>query len=86
MDKQWFVYILRCADGSLYTGVTTDVAARLKAHQSGKGAKYTKSHLPVELAYTESCLDKVSAFRREWQIKQLPRQEKLMLIKEHPPA
>ena len=81
MDKQWFVYMLRCGDGSLYTGVSTDVQARLKAHQFGKGAKYTKSHLPVSLVYTETCPDKSSAFRREWQIKQLSREEKLKMIK-----
>lgn len=81
MDKQWFVYMLRCGDGSLYTGVTTDVLARLKAHQSGKGAKYTRSHQPVTLVYTESCADKPSAFRREWQIKHLTREEKLKMIK-----
>lgn len=81
MDKQWFVYILRCGDGSLYTGVSTDVQARLKVHQAGKGAKYTKSHLPVSLVYTEQCTDKPTAFRREWQIKQLSREEKLQMIK-----
>ena len=81
MDKQWFVYMLRCGDGSLYTGVSTDVSARLKAHQTGKGAKYTKSHLPVSLVYTESCPSKSEAFRREWQIKQLSREEKLQMIK-----
>lgn len=82
MDKQWKVYILRCGDGTLYTGVSTDVAARLEAHRSGKGAKYTKSRLPLELAYTEDCADKVTAFRREWQIKHLTREEKLRLIGE----
>lgn len=80
MDKQWFVYMLRCGDGSLYTGVSTDVQARLKAHQSGKGAKYTRSHPPVTLVYTQSCPDKSSAFRREWQIKHLTREEKLKMI------
>lgn len=81
MDKQWFVYMLRCGDGSLYTGVSTDVQARLKAHQSGKGAKYTRSHPLVTLVYTENCPDKSSAFRREWQIKHLTREEKLKMIK-----
>lgn len=80
MDKQWKVYILRCGDGSLYTGVTTDVDARLKAHRSGRGAKYTRSRLPLELVYTEDCPDKVTAFQREWQIKHLTREEKLKMI------
>ena len=80
MDKQWKVYILRCGDGSLYTGVTTDVAARLEAHRSGRGAKYTRSRLPMELVYTEDCPDKVTAFQREWQIKHLTREEKLKLL------
>jgi putative endonuclease len=82
VDKQWKVYILRCGDGTLYTGVSTDVAARLEAHRIGKGAKYTKSRLPLELVYTEDCADKVIAFRREWQIKHLTREEKLRLIGE----
>lgn len=80
MDKQWKVYILRCGDGSLYTGVTTDVAARLEMHRSGRGAKYTRSRLPLELVYTEDCSDKVTAFQREWQIKHLTREEKLKLL------
>lgn len=80
MDKQWKVYILRCGDGSLYTGVTTDVAARLEMHRSGRGAKYTRSRLPLELVYTEDCPDKVTAFQREWQIKHLTREEKLNLL------
>ena len=80
MDKQWKVYILRCGDGSLYTGVTTDVAARLEMHRSGRGAKYTRSRLPLELVYTEDCPDKVTAFQREWQIKHLTREEKLKLL------
>lgn len=81
MDKQWKVYILRCGDGSLYTGVSTDVDARLEAHRSGRGAKYTRSRLPLELVYTEECPDKVTAFQREWQIKHLTREEKLKMIK-----
>ena len=80
MDKQWKVYILRCGDGSLYTGVTTNVDARLEAHRSGRGAKYTRSRLPLELVYKEENLDKVTAFQREWQIKHLPREEKLKMI------
>ena len=76
----WYVYMLRCGDGSLYTGYTDDVDRRLKTHQSGKGAKYTRSRLPVTLAYQESLPDKSSALRREAAIKRLTRQQKLDLI------
>lgn len=79
-EKIWFVYILRCGDGSLYTGITTDVERRLAVHRSGKGAKYTRSHLPVELVYTEECEDHSAALKRELEIKALPREEKLDLI------
>lgn len=76
----WYVYMLRCGDGSLYTGCTTDVARRLKAHQSGKGAKYTRSHQPVVLAYTEEAADHSAALRREAAIKKLSRIEKEWLL------
>lgn len=75
-----FVYILRCGDGSLYTGSTTDLARRLTAHRSGHGAKYTRSRLPVELAYWEEAPDWPAALRREAAIKRLTRQQKLALI------
>jgi len=78
----WFVYMLRCGDGSLYTGYTDDVARRLAVHQSGKGAKYTRSRLPVTLAYQEELPDKSAALRREAAIKKLTRGEKLRLIEE----
>ena len=78
----WFVYMLRCADGSLYTGYTDDVQRRLSTHQSGKGAKYTRSRLPVELAYWEELPDKSTALRREAAIKRLSRERKLKLIEE----
>lgn len=78
----WYVYILRCADGTLYTGSTTDLQRRLKTHNSGKGAKYTRSRLPVEFAYWEQAADKSAAFCREAAIKKLTRAEKLLLIKE----
>lgn len=78
----WYVYMLRCGDGSLYTGSTDDVDRRLAVHQSGKGAKYTRSHLPVELAYQEETADKSAALRREAAIKRLTRQQKLALIAE----
>ena len=76
----WYVYMLRCCDGSLYTGYTDDIERRLKAHQSGKGAKYTRSRLPVVLVYQEELLDKSDALRREAAIKRLTRQQKLALI------
>lgn len=76
----WTVYILRCGDGSLYTGCTNDLPRRLGAHRSGRGAKYTRSRPPVELVYREAAADKSAALRREAAIKRLPRQEKLALI------
>ncbi len=77
-----YTYILRCADGTLYTGWTTNLDARLKAHNSGKGAKYTKNRLPVKLVYYEEFSTKEAAMSREWHIKRLKRAEKLQLIKE----
>ncbi len=80
MEKKHYVYILKCADGTLYTGWTTDPERRLKAHNSGKGAKYTRSRRPVELIYAEEFDDKVEAQRREYAIKQLTRAEKEELV------
>ena len=78
----WYVYVLCCGDGSLYTGYTDNIPRRLAVHQSGNGAKYTRSRLPVELAYWEELPDKSAALRREAAIKQLNRKEKLGLIAE----
>jgi putative endonuclease len=75
-----FVYLLQCADGTLYGGYTTDLQKRLAAHNSGKGAKYTRSRLPVELVYWEECPTKEAAMSREWQLKHLTREKKLELI------
>ncbi|MEN8078484.1 GIY-YIG nuclease family protein [Clostridioides difficile] len=75
-----YVYILRCADDSLYTGWTNNLDRRIKMHANGKGAKYTKARLPVELVYFEEYEDKIEAMKREYAIKQLKRKEKLMLI------
>lgn len=75
-----YVYILRCSDGSYYTGWTNDLSKRLLSHNSGKGAKYTKSRLPVELIYFEKCADKSAALKREHAIKQLTHKEKEKLI------
>ena len=79
-DKKNYVYILRCADGTFYTGWTTDPGRRAKVHNSGKGAKYTRARRPVELIYYEEFDDKIEAQRREWAIKQLTRAEKEELI------
>lgn len=80
MENRWKLYILRCKDGSLYTGITTDVEARLEAHRSGKGAKYTRGRGPLELVYTEECCGHSDALKREFSLKRLSRQQKLALI------
>lgn len=79
-----FVYMLRCGDGSLYTGSTTDLSRRLAAHCSGHGAKYTRGRLPLELVYWEEMPDWPSALRREAAIKRLTRSEKLALLASGP--
>ncbi|MBO2527003.1 MAG: hypothetical protein CW335_02310 [Clostridiales bacterium] len=78
--KQWCVYILRCADGTLYTGMTDDFPRRLEQHRSGKGAKYTRGRGPLEPVYREDCESMSEALKREYAIKQLPRRKKLELI------
>ena len=78
----FYVYLLRCADGTLYTGYTDDPVRRTKIHNAGKGAKYTRARLPVELVYQEACADKSAALRREYEIKQLNRVQKLKLIEQ----
>ena len=75
-----YVYILKCSDNTLYTGWTTCLEKRLKIHNSGKGAKYTRVRLPVEIVYFEEFEDKKEAMKREYAIKQLSRQEKIKLI------
>ena len=80
METKAYMYVLECADGSLYTGYTTDVEKRLKTHNAGKGAKYTKSRRPVILVYYEEYETKSEALRREAAIKKLSRQEKLRMI------
>ena len=75
-----YVYILKCADNSLYTGWTYDLSARLESHNNGKGAKYTRARLPVTLAYSEQLPDERTARQREYAIKQLSRPQKLKLI------
>ena len=76
----YYVYLLRCGDGTLYAGFTNDLARRLGAHNAGRGAKYTRGRRPVELVYWESFSNKSSALRREYAIKRLPRGQKLALI------
>ena len=78
----FYVYLLQCADGTLYTGYTDDPVRRTKVHNAGKGAKYTRARLPVELVYQEACADKSAALRREYEIKQLTRVQKLKLIEQ----
>ncbi len=80
METCWYLYILRCKDDSLYTGITTDVEKRLEAHRSGKGAKYTRGRGPLELVYRECCGSHSEALKREHQIKRLTRSEKHQLI------
>jgi putative endonuclease len=77
---KWLCYILCCADGTLYTGITNDLAKRLRAHNSGSASKYTRGRAPVELMFVECCADKPSALKREMEIKSLLRTEKLALI------
>jgi len=82
MDGYW-VYILKCSDGTLYTGCTSDLARRLKAHLAGRASKYTRSRLPASLAYAERAADRGGALKREAQIKTLRRSEKLLLCREY---
>ena len=80
MEKTWYLYILRCGDGSLYTGITDDVQRRLKAHSQGKGAKYTRGRGPLELVHQESCGSHSDALKREIEVKKLTRAQKMEMI------
>lgn len=82
MEKEWTVYMLECADGTLYTGITDDLPRRLKAHNAGKGAKYTRGRGPVMLRYQELVPDKSSALKREIELKRLRKSEKMAIIHE----
>ncbi|MCA1925873.1 MAG: GIY-YIG nuclease family protein [Thiobacillus sp.] len=77
--SSWFVYVLRCADGTLYAGITTDPRRRLAEHNAGAGARYTRARLPVEMVYLEPVPDRAAACRREAALKRLPRAAKLAL-------
>jgi predicted GIY-YIG superfamily endonuclease len=79
--EEWFVYLLRCADGSLYTGITKDVSRRCDQHNAGTASRYTRSRLPVKLVYQETHGSRSSALKREAAIKAMGRQEKLALIR-----
>ena len=74
--KPWFLYLIECTDGSIYTGITVDVAARYAAHCAGKGARYTRSHPPTGLLGWEPHPDRSAASKAEWLVKQLPPAEK----------
>lgn len=78
--KKWFVYILECGDGTLYTGITDDVEARMATHISGKGAKYTKGRGPLELRYVEELMGRSEATKREMEIKKLSVLQKRKLL------
>ena len=78
--KDWSVYILRCGDGSLYTGIAKDVGARVKQHNEGRGATYTRTRLPVKLLYQEDALTRSEALVREAQIKAMPHSKKEEII------
>ena len=78
--RGWHVYLLRCGDGTLYAGATNDLAGRLARHAAGKGARYTRSRLPVELAWSSRARDRGGALRREAALKRLSRAEKLALV------
>jgi putative endonuclease len=82
--SRWFVYVVRCVDGSLYTGISTDVVARVTAHNAGRGARYTRSRRPVELVHIERKRSQSTALRREAAIKALPRGRKLTLVATEP--
>ena len=79
---EWHVYMVRCADRSLYTGVATDVEARVATHNAGKGAKYTRGRLPVKLVYQEAVADRGAALKREHAIKRLTVAAKRQLIRQ----
>ena len=82
MEANWYLYILRCGDGTLYTGITTDVEKRLEVHRAGKGAKYTRGRAPLELVYREECGSHSNALKRELAVKKLTREQKESMIHE----
>lgn len=83
MERQWFLYILRCGDDTLYTGITTDIDRRFAMHISGKGAKYTRGRGQLTIVYRECCGSHSDALRREYAVKALPRTEKEKIINDY---
>jgi putative endonuclease len=80
LNAGWFVYLLECKNGRIYTGITTNVAARFAKHCLGKGAKYTRTNKPLRILAVKACRDRSEASKLEWQIKQLTPKKKLMVI------
>jgi len=83
MEETWYLYILRCGDGTLYTGISTDVEKRLVAHRAGKGAKYTRGRAPLELVYQEICGSHSDALKREIAVKKMDRHQKETMIAQY---
>ncbi len=81
MAHCWYLYILRCKDGSLYTGITTNLDVRVKKHNEGKGAKYTAGRRPVKIVYSEACENEAAARKREVEVKTWPKFRKEKLVK-----
>lgn len=79
-SSKWIVYILQCADNTMYTGITNDLESRVQSHNNGTGAKYTRGRSPVKVVYTEKCIDRSEATKKEREIKILNRTSKLKLI------
>jgi predicted GIY-YIG superfamily endonuclease len=79
-DRYWVLYILRCKDGSFYSGITNDLARRLNQHRDGCASRYTRSRRPVKIVYSESCASRSHALKRECEVKALSREEKEKLI------
>ena len=82
--EAWFVYILRCCDGSLYTGITNNLARRFKMHNDGKASRYTRTRRPVKLLYQETCQSRTQALVRECAVKEFTKKKKEELIASHP--
>jgi len=83
INKKWFLYILKCKDGTYYTGITNDLSRRIKQHNDGSASRYTRSRLPAKLVYQEPCKGRSQALRKEYAMKQLSRKEKKEYIKSH---
>ena len=77
----WFVYLVRCRDGTLYTGVARDVERRLEQHNAGRGARYTRGRAPVVMVAASRAMEKRAAYRLEWAVKQLPRRRKAAAVR-----